>query len=178
MWIKWIGIVLLFILCNGWGIWLAARYQTRVNILLRIKEMTADMHSVMGSLLCTPGEWMSRYRVNDTHPFIQNLLDALKEETEQHPSERYSVSWDKAITRCIANNTDASALTREDISALKRIGNGLGVGDKDTLLRNITYSQELIGKQCNEAVDECKRKKGMFLRMGFLIGLAAVIILV
>jgi stage III sporulation protein AB len=135
------------------------------------------MRSGMGLLLYTPEEWLKSYRQRSCHSFIRELLEAAGREIERRPSESFPAAWDRAVTECMACHGCACALRAGDVSALRRVGAAAGAGDAGTLIENLAYADEWIDRQRREADEECKRKKGMFLRMGFLLGAAAVIIL-
>lgn len=175
--VKWLGIALIFILCNGWGLWMASRLQARPAILAGVREMVSDMRAGMGMLLYTPGQWLERYRQRASHPFIRAMLDALGREILDHPADSMIASWEKAVAQSLSQSIYAAAMTAQDASVLRQVGGHISASDAGTLIDHLAYADVLVERQRKEAEDECRRKKGMFLRMGFLLGLASVIIL-
>lgn len=174
---KWLGIAFLFALSNGWGMYMAARYQARAALLEELRAMAADMSSSMGALLLTPGEWMRRYGERSLHPFVGELLEALNRNAAANPSQRFSDTWNKAVSWCVEHSAYASALREADVAALRHLGGGLEAGESGALNRHLSYSVDLIDEQRREAVEECARKKTLHMRIGFLAGLGFVIIL-
>lgn len=174
MWlfVKFILILLVFILATVIGYLLAGRYKTRV----------AELNDLIFAL--DVFETKIKYTYDSLTTSFLYIADNLKTKvyrlfyiTAEILKENRNVSAGDCFKQVIDDEKIFLALNKDDIEIIKGLGVSLGQVDIDGQLKTIKLVSDSLKKQLDEAIDDNKKNFKLYRNMGVLSGLVIMIIL-
>ncbi len=174
MWlfVKFILILLVFILATVIGYLLAGRYKTRVT----------ELNDLIFAL--DVFETKIKYTYDSLTTSFLYIADNLKTKvyrlfyiTAEILKENRNVSAGDCFKQVIDDEKIFLALNKDDIEIIKGLGVSLGQVDIDGQLKTIKLVSDSLKKQLDEAIDDNKKNFKLYRNMGVLSGLVIMIIL-
>lgn len=174
MWlfVKFVLILLVFILATIIGYLLAGRYKTRV----------AELNDLIFAL--DVFETKIKYTYDSLTTSFLYIADNLKTKvyrlfyiTAETLKENRNLSAGDCFKQVIDDEKIFLALNKDDIEIIKGLGVSLGQVDIDGQLKTIKLVSDSLKKQLDEAVEDNKKNFKLYRNMGVLSGLVIMIIL-
>ena len=167
---KWIGSVLIFAGCGGFGLSLAGVHIRRERMLMQIRVMLDEMECELRYKLTRLPE-LCAIAAKKSNGSVRKVMVTFSKELENR------ISPDPAS--CMAWTLDGSSLPDDDTrELLMELGRSLGRFDLDGQLRGIRHIKEL----CEHHLERERSRKDERIRcyrsLGFCAGAALVILLV
>lgn len=168
--IKWISLMLIFILSALLGNIISKKYKDRVKELKEIKTILNTIET----------------KIKFTQQPLTVIFQELGEETnnktnmifkEIYQSIQYE-SLEKAWNKAILNNREKLNLIDEDIKIIKGMGKNLGKTDVEGQIKEIETAKEFIITQIEKAEEEKIKNEKMYKTLGGIVGIGIVIILI
>lgn len=170
--IKLLGAILVITACTLIGFEVANKYKLR-PLQLRALRSLLNLLEAEIVYLSTPLplalEKVARYA---SAP-LNSLFIMARDELLSGDGITAGEAWVKAVD----SFQDKSCLDEEDLNILRQFGAGLGGSDKDEQIKNIQLTKELLKQQEWKADEKRYKNERMWRSMGFLSGLAIVLIL-
>lgn len=167
---KWVGSVLVFAGCGGFGLSLAGAHIRRERMLMQIRRMLDEMECELRYRLTRLPNLCMIAAKNSTGP-VKKVMTAFAGELQNR------ISPDPAS--CMAWILEGYSFPDDDIrDLLMDLGRSLGRFDLDGQLQGIRHIQEL----CTQRLESERSRKSERIRccrvLGFCAGAALVILLV
>lgn len=174
MWlfVKFVLVLLVFVLATLIGYALAGRFKTRV----------AEINDMIFALDIF--ETKIKYTYDSLTTSFLYIADSLKTKvyrlfyiTAEQLKENRNMSAGECFKQVVDDEKIFLALNKDDIEIIKGLGICLGQVDIEGQLKNIKLVSESLKKQLNEATEDNKKNFKLYRNMGVLSGLIIMIIL-
>ncbi len=116
------------------------------------------------------------YNLINEISFMQNSLPIIIEKYKEKSSYFYKSLRDKVINK-IDVNLDNKIFSNEEIVFFNDYLRGLGKSDKKTQINFLENAKTYLKNISSKTTEEEKKYKSLYIKIGFLIGLIALIIL-
>lgn len=170
--IRIIGFLFIILSSSGIGYIMGTRFDLRVRELKLLKVALQMLETeIVYSNTPLPLAFESVQR-KSTHP-ISNLFKAVKYNLEK----RTFGSVGEAFCQSIDDTRDQMSLSKEDIETLKSFGNSIGNSDIEGQVKSFKMIIKQLDSQEIKAEESKDKNEKMYKSLGFLGGLAIVILL-
>ena len=144
------------------------RRPQQLRSLQNLLQMFENQITYLSDVLAETFERISRSG-GEACVFFGTAAELLRSGDAANASE----AWEKAVKKCIGR----TALNREDEQILLSFGRSLGNTDLEGQVRNIRLALGQIAVQVEKAEESREKNETMYRGLGFLGGMALVIIL-
>lgn len=166
--LKYIMLVFIFIGASLIGKILSQKYKYRVKELEEIKNALNIFKSKI-KFTYEPIPEIFEEIAKSSNQNIGNIFKMAKEQMKEKTAE---IAWKEAISNSENN------LNSEDKQALSLLSKMLGQTDVDGQISQIEITQNFLGVQIKQALEEKQKNEKLYSRLGTTIGLVIVIILI
>lgn len=105
---------------------------------------------------------------------VKVFFEAALEKIKSDPGINLSSAWETAVME----NVDKTALNAEDRDIVLAFGKMLGNSDLEGQMKNIEFTLQQLSLQERKAEENKKKNEKLYKTLGFLGGLATVIVLI
>lgn len=165
--LKYILLILIFLLSTAIGLIISKIYENRVNELKEFKNVLNIMKTKIKFTYEPLGEIFKQIS-KDNSTSIEKIFGKM---SNQISFKQANEVW----TNCI-QEADIS-INQEDKDVLKKLGKLLGQTDVEGQVSEIEVTQSFLDMQIEKAEEEKRKNQKMYKTLGIVIGLVFVIIL-
>lgn len=158
--------------CTLWGLLIANNYKQRPLELRNLRSMLNLLETEIiyaSTPLPIALDKIAKHADNNISKLFYKARDYLISGNGITADE----AWQKALNDILNN----SYLLEEDTGILKNFGIGLGCSGKNEQLKNIQLAKELLKKQELKAEQDKSQNERLWKTMGFLSGIAIVLLI-
>ena len=166
--IKFIMLLLVFIVCSFLGNIIAKSYSLRVK---ELNEFNVALSIVESKINFTyePLPEIFLEVSNMVDKSISQIFNNASQNMREHNAKE---AWENSFENVNSN------LSNEDIENIKSLGKMLGQTDKQGQINQLEMTQTLVEMQIKKAKDEESKNAKMYKTLGTIVGLAIFIILI
>ncbi len=166
--LKFLLLIIIFLLSTIIGIVIAKMYENRVKELQEFKSILNAMKTKI-KFTYEPLEEIFNEVSENGKTAVSNIFKQMAIQIQYKKT-------DEVWTSCI-QNADIS-INQEDKDILKKLGRLLGQTDVDGQISEIEVTQSFLETQLIKAEEEKKRNQKMYKTLGAVVGLTFVVILI
>ncbi len=166
--VKYIGAVLIFIACSGFGFTMAANYRKEVSFLSDLIRILETMQSELEYRL-TPLPQICEKAAEQASGALKSVFTALKEELEAQDAQDAT----ECMRRALKSVKDIPEKTQ---NALKILGSSLGMFDLDGQTKEISAVIRQIGAQLNQLQQDQDTRLRSYRTLGLCLGAGLAIL--
>ncbi|WP_227765977.1 stage III sporulation protein SpoIIIAB [Zhaonella formicivorans] len=171
--LKLAGAALIVFACSSFGFYMANRFKLRSLQLRALRSLLNLLETEMiytSTPLPVALEKIARHSVEP----LDMLLLKTREELLKGDGVTAGEAWQKAVD----DVKKLTCLDEEDLGILREFGVGLGGSEKSEQIKNLELTKELLKQQEWKAEQRRQQNERMWRTMGFLAGLAIVLIMI
>ena len=171
--LKLIGSAMVLISASILGIAYSREFSKRpqqLRALQGLLQLLENDISFLSSILSDAFERLYRCSSSEVSVFFMDAAKNLRSLSGMNASEAWEIS--------VRNNMSKTSLSREDEQILISFGKMLGNSDLEGQLKNIRLAVSQLKLQEQKAEEQKRKNEAMYRSLGFLGGLAIVILLV
>lgn len=170
--LKFFGGAMVISVCTFYGFLIANKYKQRPLELRNLRSMLNLLETEIiyaSTPLPLALDKVAKHASNNISQLFSKARDYLINSNGITAGE----AWQKAIN----DTLPTSYLLEEDVGILMSFGTGLGCSDKEEQLKNIQLTKELIKQQELKAEGSRAQHERLWRTMGFLAGVAIVLLI-
>ena len=165
--IKYIGLVIVFVISTVLGITISNKYKERTKDLKTIRNILNILET----------------KIKYTYEPLPSIFNDISNEYPEKVGEIFKISKEKmkdfsageAWHLAIENSN--TSMNKEDLSALKNLEKLLGKTNVEGQLSEIELMKNVIDTQIKKSEEEQSKNEKLYKNLGIIVGLAIVIIL-
>lgn len=166
--IKFISLISILMLSSYIGIIISNKYKNRVIELKEIKKAL----NIFETKIKYTYEPVPDIFLEISENLKDNISNIFKEASNKMKHITAKEAWVEAIDESKNN------MNKEDIEVIKSLGKLLGKTDIEGQVSQIEITQNFLGVQIKQALEQKQKNEKLYSRLGTAIGLAIVIILI
>lgn len=166
--IKFIMLLLVFIVCSFLGNIIAKRYSLRVK---ELNEFNVAL-SIVESKINFTYEPLPEIFLDVSNMVDKSISQIFNNASQNMKEHNAKEAWENSFENINSN------LSSEDIENIKSLGKMLGQTDKQGQINQLEMTQTLVEMQIKKAKDEESKNAKMYKTLGTIVGLAIFIILI
>lgn len=170
--LKLLGAVLVLVTSSLAGFCVARGFSRRPGELQSLRASLQMLETEITYTATPLAEAMERVGAR-AEPGIATLFLRAGEELRAMSGCNAQEAWDRALLALYST----TALRPVDLSILRQLGASLGVSDRQDQSKHLRLAMEQLGVQMNRAAEEAGRQVKLWNYLGFLGGLAIILLL-
>lgn len=170
--LKLIGAISIFMGSGLVGLTVGNNYSQRPEQLKSLRASLAMLESEIAYTSTPLPEALWKVAKHTRHPMAV-LFYHSSAQLQSKPGCTAEEAWENAVLKL----GHSSALTPSDLEVLYQFGRGLGETGKEEQIKSLQLTKEYLKKQESVAESERVKHERIWKTMGFLVGLAVVLIL-
>ena len=167
-----LGALLVLLACGAAGMLLARSLALRRETLREL-QVALQLLETEISFTATPLPEALRRVAEKTRTPTRRLFATASQMLRSTPGAAVSQAWDRGLGVLAA----AAPLEERDLAVLSDLGQGLGQGDKADQIGKLELAKAQLRQLEEEASEESRRQARLWQTLGFLGGLALIILL-
>ena len=168
--IKYILLIIVFLISNKIGRMLSQRYKERVDELEEIKNAIQIFKTKIKYTYDPIPEIFTDISKNSRN----NIGQIFKSAVEKMKNKSAGIAWEEALDE----NKENTNLKEEDIEILKRLSKLLGMIDAEGQISQIEITNQFLEEQIVIAREEKQKNQKLYQKLGTTMGLVIVILLI